>query len=67
MKKYELTKLNDKGLYQIKALIDFSKVKKGQLGGYIKSEEALKFGIVDALPNAPRNLKLRNGNGWRST
>ena len=45
MKKYELTQnsitLNNKTLYQIKALKDFGLIKKGNLGGYIESEKNL--------------------------
>ena len=45
MKKYELTQnsitLNNKTLYQIKALKDFGLIKKGNLGGYIGSEKNL--------------------------
>lgn len=45
-KKYELvpetvTKLYGKSMYRIRALKDFSDVKKGQYGGYIESEENL--------------------------
>lgn len=43
MKKYELLKkdtiqFNDKTLYRIRALIDFGRVSKGDLGGYIEKE-----------------------------
>lgn len=39
MRKYELTEIrNHRGLYQIKALRDFGKVSKGDLGGFIESE-----------------------------
>jgi len=45
MKKYELTKetksMVGQTLYRIKALRDFSDVGKGDLGGFIKSEENL--------------------------
>lgn len=45
MKKYELTthtvKKHNKKLFQIKALRDFSNVKKGDLGGYIEKEANL--------------------------
>ena len=45
MKKYELTQnsieIDNKTLYQIKALKDFGSVKKGDLGGYIESEKNL--------------------------
>lgn len=45
-KKYELvpetvTKLYSKPMYRIRALKDFSDVKKGQYGGYVESEENL--------------------------
>lgn len=45
-KKYELvpetvTKLYGKSMYRIRALKDFSDVKKGQYGGYVESEENL--------------------------
>lgn len=45
-KKYELvpetvTKLYDKSMYRIRALKDFSDVKKGQYGGYVESEDNL--------------------------
>ena len=44
-KKYRLTEthinIGEKILYQIKALKDFGKVKAGDLGGYIESEENL--------------------------
>ena len=47
MKKYELTqnsiKIDNKTLYQIKALKDFGSVKKGDLGGYIESEKNLSY------------------------
>ena len=36
--KYELTaEVNEKGLYRIKALKDFSDVNKGDLGGWVES------------------------------
>ena len=45
MKKYELTKETltyfGKTLYRIKALKDFSNVKKGDLGGFVESEDNL--------------------------
>ena len=45
MKKYELTnkifKYKGRTLHIIKALIDFSDVKKGDLGGYVESEDNL--------------------------
>ena len=45
-KKYELvpetvTKFYSKSMYRIRALKDFSDVKKGNLGGYVESEENL--------------------------
>lgn len=45
-KKYELvpetvTKLYGRSMYRIRALKDFSDVKKGDLGGYVESEENL--------------------------
>ena len=48
-KKYKLTKetmcIGDKVLYRIKALKDFGDVKKGQLGGFVDSEQNLsQFG-----------------------
>lgn len=43
--KYELTeetiKFNGKTLYRIKALKDFSNVKKGSIGGFVESERNL--------------------------
>ena len=45
MKKYELTsntiRVYGTDLYQIKALRDFSDVKKGDLGGYVRCEDNL--------------------------
>ena len=46
MKKYELVKdqiitFDNRTLYRIRALKDFSNVKKGDLGGYIESESNL--------------------------
>lgn len=42
MKKYELVNYNeDTGLYQIKALCDFSDVKAGELGGWVAGEDNL--------------------------
>ena len=45
MKKYELTQesIEVKGiiLYRIKALMGFSNVKEGELGGFIEKEENL--------------------------
>ena len=45
MRKYDLTTksivVNNKKLFRIKALIDFSNVKAGDLGGYIEKEENL--------------------------
>lgn len=45
MKKYELTnetkKVNGKTFYRIKALKDFGNIKKGELGGYVESENIL--------------------------
>lgn len=44
-KKYELTDesidVNGRTLYRIKAVKDFGDVKKGDLGGYVESEENL--------------------------
>ena len=44
-KKYELTNetisFNNRKLYRIRALKDFSDIKKGELGGYIESEKNL--------------------------
>jgi carbonic anhydrase/acetyltransferase-like protein (isoleucine patch superfamily) len=37
-KKYTLIKCDRKGLFQIKALRDFSDVKKGDVGGYVSGE-----------------------------
>ena len=37
-KKYELIPSDKEGLYRIKALKDFSYVKKGDIGGYVESE-----------------------------
>ena len=45
MKKYELTssciKLESTKLFQIRALMDFSDVRAGDMGGYIESEDNL--------------------------
>ena len=46
MKKYELLEddfkeVDGKKLYRIRALQDFSNIKKGDLGGYIESENNL--------------------------
>jgi hypothetical protein len=40
-KKYELIKSDIPGLYRIKAVRDFSDVKKGDIGGYVESEDNL--------------------------
>ena len=40
-KKYELIPSDKEGLYRIKALKDFGNVKKGDIGGYIQSENNL--------------------------
>ena len=40
-KKYELIESNIKGLYRVKALKDFGHVKKGDIGGYVQSEDNL--------------------------
>lgn len=40
-KKYELIPSDMEGLYRIKALKDFNDVKKGDIGGYIQSENNL--------------------------
>ena len=41
MKKYELIPSDKRGLYRVKALRDFADVNKGEIGGYIESEENL--------------------------
>ena len=45
MKKFELTSnkivVNDRTLYQIKAMISFDGVKEGDLGGYVEKESNL--------------------------
>lgn len=41
MNKYKLIKSNIKGLFRVKALKDFSDVKKGELGGYVQGEHNL--------------------------
>ncbi len=45
MRKYELTdesiKVYDRALYRIRAFKDFSDVKKGDLGGFVESENNL--------------------------
>ena len=40
-KKYELIPSDKEGLYRVKALKDFNDVKKGDIGGYIQSENNL--------------------------
>ena len=40
-KKYELIPSDMEGLFRIKALKDFSNVKKGDIGGYVESEKNL--------------------------
>ena len=40
-KKYELIPSDREGLYRVKALKDFNDVKKGDIGGYIQSENNL--------------------------
>ena len=40
-KKYELIPSDKEGLYRIKAMKDFSNVKKGDIGGYVQSENNL--------------------------
>lgn len=40
-KKYELIPSDKEGLYRVKALKDFSNVKKGDIGGFIQSENNL--------------------------
>ena len=40
-KKYELIPSDKEGLYRIKALKDFNNVKKGDIGGYVESENNL--------------------------
>lgn len=40
-KKYELIESDIKGLYRVKALKDFGDVKKGDIGGYVQSEDNL--------------------------
>ncbi|MEY8435077.1 hypothetical protein AALA56_04460 [Streptococcus hyointestinalis] len=58
MKKYELLKddtkiMSGRTLYRIKALRDFSDVEKGDLGGYIESENNLShFGNAWVCDNA---------------
>jgi hypothetical protein len=45
MKKYELTndtiEVNGKTFYRIRALKDFGNIEKGELGGYVESENIL--------------------------
>jgi hypothetical protein len=41
MNKYKLIKQKDTHLYRIEALKDFGDVKKGDLGGYVQSEDNL--------------------------
>ncbi len=41
MKKYELLEREENGLCRIKALKDFDDVKKGDIGGYVESEDNL--------------------------
>ena len=70
MKKYELTQnsieIDNRTLYQIKALKDFSLIKKGDLGGYIEYEKNLSHdgncwisGNAHVYENA-----LVSGNTW---
>ena len=40
-KKYKLIKSDMKGLYRVKAVRDFGNVKKGDIGGYVQSEDNL--------------------------
>lgn len=40
-KKYKLIKSDIKGLYRVKAVRDFGDVKKGDIGGYVQSEDNL--------------------------
>jgi carbonic anhydrase/acetyltransferase-like protein (isoleucine patch superfamily) len=40
-KKYELTPSDKEGLFRIKAVKDFNDVKKGDIGGYVESENNL--------------------------
>ena len=40
-KKYKLIKSDIKGLYRVKAVRDFGNVKKGDIGGYVQSEDNL--------------------------
>lgn len=40
-KKYKLIKSDIKGLYRVKALRNFGDVKKGDIGGYVQSEDNL--------------------------
>ena len=40
-KKYELIPSDKEGLYRVKALKDFSNVKKGDIGGYVECESNL--------------------------
>ena len=40
-KKYELIPSDREGFYRVKALRDFNDVKKGDIGGYIQTENNL--------------------------
>ena len=40
-KKYELIESDIRGLYRVKALIDFGNVKKGDVGGYVENKHNL--------------------------
>ena len=40
-KKYELIESDIRGLYRVKALIDFGDVRKGEIGGYVKNPHNL--------------------------
>lgn len=62
-KKYELIPSDIEGLFRIKALKDFGNVKKGDIGGYIQSENNLsQFGDCWIYDNAVvrDNAKIYN-------
>src|ERR1041385_6519192 len=66
LKKYELTEKNEEGLYRIRALRDFSDIKKGDLGGFIASEDNLSsYGDCWIYGNAQvfGNARVA-GNAW---
>ena len=57
-KKYELIPSDKEGLYRIKAVKDFSNVKKGDIGGYIEGEKNLSHdGNCWIYDNAVRQCK----------